>query len=141
MKFFAIAALASLAHVASAVGVVGKAEGFATGVTGGGNATPQYPKDINELSKLLTDSTARVIVLDKTFDYTTSEGTVTGAACKFETLVDCNHYINRSRCKLGNWTKVPANLVGCLQCGSGEGDRHLLQSCENHSCQQSSQSI
>jgi pectate lyase len=117
MKFFAIAALASLAHVASAVGVVGKAEGFATGVTGGGNATPQYPKDINELSKLLTDSTARVIVLDKTFDYTTSEGTVTGTACMFETLVDRNYYINRSRCKLGNWTKVPANLVGFLQCG------------------------
>lgn len=36
MKFFAIAALASLAHMASAVGVVGKAEGFAAGVTGGG---------------------------------------------------------------------------------------------------------
>ncbi|CAI9633181.1 unnamed protein product [Alternaria burnsii] len=81
MKFLAIAALASLAHMASAVGVVGKAEGFATGVTGGGNATPQYPKDIKELTTLLTDSTARVIVLDKTFDYTTSEGTVTGTAC------------------------------------------------------------
>lgn len=36
MRFFAIAALAGLAHVANAVGVVGKAEGFATGVTGGG---------------------------------------------------------------------------------------------------------
>jgi pectin lyase len=87
MKFLAIAALASLAHVASAVGVVGKAEGFAVGVTGGGNAKPQYPKDINELSNWLTDSTARVIVLDKTFDYTTSEGTVTGNACTSETLV------------------------------------------------------
>jgi hypothetical protein len=87
MKFLAIAALASLAHLASAVGVVGKAEGFATGVTGGGNATPQYPKDIKELTTLLTDTTARVIVLDKTFDYTTSEGTVTGTACTFGTLV------------------------------------------------------
>ena len=87
MKFLAIAALAGLAHVASAVGVAGKAEGFAAGVTGGGNATPQYPKDIKELTTLLTDTTARVIVLDKTFDYTTSEGTVTGTACTFETLV------------------------------------------------------
>ena len=87
MKFLAIAALAGLAHMASAVGVVGKAEGFATGVTGGGNATPQYPTDIKELTTLLTDTTARVIVLDKTFDYTTSEGTVTGTACTFETLV------------------------------------------------------
>ena len=35
MKLLAFAALASLAHIASAVGVVGKAEGFASGVTGG----------------------------------------------------------------------------------------------------------
>jgi hypothetical protein len=49
--------------------------------TTGGSATPQYPKDINELTTWLTDATARVIVLDKTFDYTTSEGTVTGTAC------------------------------------------------------------
>ncbi|KAJ4312133.1 hypothetical protein N0V94_007611 [Neodidymelliopsis sp. IMI 364377] len=81
MKIFAFAALASLAQMASAVAVVGKAEGFATGVTGGGSATPQYPKDIAQLTSWLTDSTARVIVLDKTFDYTTSEGTVTGTAC------------------------------------------------------------
>jgi pectate lyase len=94
MKFLAIAALASLAHMASAVGVVGKAEGFATGVTGGGNATPQYPKDIKELTTLLTDTTARVIVLDKTFDYTTSEGTVTGTACTSETLVTHIQYTN-----------------------------------------------
>ncbi|KNG47828.1 pectin lyase [Stemphylium lycopersici] len=82
MKLSVIAAIASLAHMASAVGVVGKAEGFAHGVTGGGNATPQYPKDIKELTSLLTDSTARVIVLDKTFDYTESEGTITGTACQ-----------------------------------------------------------
>jgi len=81
MKLLAFAALASLAHMASAVGVVGKAEGFASGVTGGGSATPQYPKDITELTTWLTDATARVIVLDKTFDYTTSEGTITGTAC------------------------------------------------------------
>lgn len=81
MKGIIFSALASLAHMASAVGVVGKAEGFATGVTGGGSATPQYPKDIAQLSTWLTDATARVIVLDKTFDYTTSEGTVTGTAC------------------------------------------------------------
>lgn len=36
MRVLAIAALAGLAHMASAVGVVGKAEGFAAGVTGGG---------------------------------------------------------------------------------------------------------
>jgi pectin lyase len=81
MRGLVFVAFAGLVHMATAVGVVGKAEGFATGVTGGGNATPQYPKDIKELTSLLTDSTARVVVLDKTFDYTTSEGTVTGTAC------------------------------------------------------------
>ncbi|KAF2827054.1 pectin lyase-like protein [Ophiobolus disseminans] len=81
MKVILLAGLASLAHVASAIGVVGKAQGFATGVTGGGSATAQYPKDLKELSSWLTDATPRVIILDKTFDYTTSEGTVTGTAC------------------------------------------------------------
>lgn len=81
MKNVFLTALASLVGSISAVGVVGQAEGFAAGVTGGGSATPQYPKDINELTKWLTDATPRVIVLDKTFDYTTSEGTVTGTAC------------------------------------------------------------
>ena len=131
MKFLAIAALAGLAHMASAVGVVGKAEGFATGVTGGGNATPQYPKDIKELTTLLTDTTARVIVLDKTFDYTTSEGTVTGTACTSKTLVTHIQYTKRNRRILGNWSKVPAHSVGHLRCGSSEGDCHLLQGCEN----------
>lgn len=81
MRGILFAALVSLVHTVTAVGVVGTAEGFATGVTGGGSATPQYPKDITELTTFLTDSTARVIVLDKTFDYTTAEGTVTGNAC------------------------------------------------------------
>ena len=84
MKFSALAVLAGLAHMASAVGVSGKAEGFAAGVTGGGSATPQYPRDINELKTWLTDATPRVIVLDKTFDFTNSEGTVTGTACASE---------------------------------------------------------
>jgi hypothetical protein len=104
MKVFMFAALASLAHMASAVGVVGKAEGFATGVTGGGNATPQYPKDIKELSSLLSDSTARVIVLDKTFDYTTSEGTVTGTACTSRMPTTRVRVTNKCRRKLGNWS-------------------------------------
>lgn len=104
MKVLVFAALASLAHMASAVGVVGKAEGFAAGVTGGGNATPQYPKDITELTSLLTDSKARVIVLDKTFDYTTSEGTVTGTACTSGTTLGYFQVSNKGRRELGNWS-------------------------------------
>lgn len=81
MKSAIFAAFFSLSCAVAAVGVVGKAEGFAKGVTGGGSATPQYPKDTTELKTWLEDSTARVIVLDKTFDFTETEGTVTGKAC------------------------------------------------------------
>lgn len=82
MKSVIVAAIIGLASLTNAaVAVVGKAEGFAKGVTGGGSATPQYPADITQLKTWLEDSTARVIVLDKTFDFTSSEGTATGTAC------------------------------------------------------------
>ncbi|PSK41804.1 hypothetical protein B9Z65_9190 [Elsinoe australis] len=81
MKLLLLPILAALADSAMAQKVVGKAEGFAAGVTGGGSAAAQTPRDIKELTSLLTDATARVILLDKTYDYTTSEGTVTGTAC------------------------------------------------------------
>lgn len=60
-----LAILASVVSNCDAVGVSGTAPGFAASVTGGGSATPQYPADIAELTTWLTDSTARVIVLNK----------------------------------------------------------------------------
>lgn len=75
----AVAAL--LASSASAAGVVGSAEGFAKGVTGGGNASPVYPSTTSELVSYLGDNQARVIVLTKTFDFTGSEGTASGSGC------------------------------------------------------------
>ncbi|KAH8694404.1 pectin lyase fold/virulence factor [Ilyonectria robusta] len=70
--------LAGLVRLASSQEVAGTAEGFAYGVTGGGDATPDYPADIDELTDMLTDIVPRVIVLDKEFDFTESEGTTTG---------------------------------------------------------------
>jgi len=69
MKYltFVATALASMASVVSAVGVVGKPEGFASGATGGGSAAAVYPSTNEELVSYLGDSTARVIVLSKTF--------------------------------------------------------------------------
>jgi pectate lyase len=74
-------AFLAISNLAAAQKVVGKAEGFAAGVTGGGNASPVYPKDISELKAYLTDESPQVIVLDKVFDFTTSEGTESGTAC------------------------------------------------------------
>ncbi|KAI0441522.1 polysaccharide lyase family 1 protein [Xylaria telfairii] len=64
-----------------AVGVTGAAEGFAKGVTGGGSATPVYPTTNAELVSYLGDSSPRVIVLTKTFDFRGTEGTTTGTGC------------------------------------------------------------
>lgn len=61
--------------------VSGTCEGFASGVTGGGDATPVIPADIDELKELLTSDEPQVIILDKTFDFLGSEGTTTETGC------------------------------------------------------------
>jgi pectin lyase len=63
--FTALVAYASSASAADQV--YGAAEGFAKGVTGGGSATPVYPTTNAELVSYLGDSSARVIVLTKTY--------------------------------------------------------------------------
>jgi pectin lyase len=62
-----ILSLLAAAASTSAAGVTGSAEGFAKGVTGGGSATPVYPSTTAELVSYLGDSSARVIVLTKTY--------------------------------------------------------------------------
>lgn len=83
MKSFAFftTALAAVASTVGAVSVSGAAEGFAKGVTGGGSATAVYPSTTDELVSYLGDSTARVIVLTKTFDFRGTEGTTTSSGC------------------------------------------------------------
>lgn len=65
--FASLATVALVARVVSAISVSGAAEGFAKGVTGGGSATPVYPSTTAQLVSYLGDSTARVIVLTKTY--------------------------------------------------------------------------
>lgn len=72
--FFSIMKYTTLLAAAAAVfansvnaGVVGAAQGFAQGVTGGGNAPEVYPKTNDELVSYLGDSEPRVIVLDRTY--------------------------------------------------------------------------
>ncbi|KAH8671290.1 putative pectin lyase A [Xylariales sp. PMI_506] len=92
-----IFALAGLLRPVAAVGVSGAAEGFAKGVTGGGSATPVYPTTNAELVSYLGDSTARVIILTKTFDFTGSEGSVTATGCApWGTGSGCQEAINQN---------------------------------------------
>ncbi|KAI8235654.1 putative pectin lyase F-1 [Colletotrichum sp. SAR 10_86] len=76
------AALVALSPSLAAAQVVGTAYGFATGVTGGGSAKAAAPSDIAQLKTWLSDSTARVILIDKTFNYIGSEGTVSEKGCR-----------------------------------------------------------
>ncbi|KAF9530574.1 putative pectin lyase D [Crepidotus variabilis] len=73
--------VAVLTFLVQDVAAVGSAFGYATGTTGGGSATAQTPSSNAELVSWLGDSTARVIVLDKIYDFTDSEGSATGTAC------------------------------------------------------------
>lgn len=100
MKYTIIAAaIAAFASQVGAVGVVGAAEGFAKGVTGGGSASPVYPSTTAQLISYLADSSPRVIVLTKTFDFTGTEGTATSDGCSpWGTGSACQQAINKD-----NW--------------------------------------
>ncbi|KAH6876408.1 pectin lyase fold/virulence factor [Thelonectria olida] len=96
--FFLASAVAAFVQTAVAVGVTGAAEGFAKGVTGGGSATPVYPKSTSELVSYLGDSSPRVIILDRTFDFTGTEGTASETGCApWGTGSACQTAINKDK--------------------------------------------
>lgn len=97
MKYLSTLLSATAATLATAQSVTGSAEGFATGVTGGGTATPVYPTDTAELESLLTEEGSQVVVLTKTYDFTGTQATGTacyswgtGEACQLILQDDCN---------------------------------------------------
>ncbi|KAL2131843.1 hypothetical protein VTI74DRAFT_4557 [Chaetomium olivicolor] len=94
-SFLLASVLTALAQTAAAV--TGAAEGFAKGVTGGGSANPVYPKTTAELVSYLGDSQPRVIYLDRTFDFTGTEGTATETGCApWGTGSACQTAINKN---------------------------------------------
>ncbi|KAG7125528.1 pectin lyase F like protein [Verticillium longisporum] len=82
--------------------VVGKAFGMAAGTTGGGSATPAVPADIKQLAAWLADSTPRVILIDREFNFIGSEGTATSVGCENK---DCPV------------SKGGQDYIGTLSCG------------------------
>lgn len=104
MKYFALAALAGAVsglpsqNFNSRAATSGSAEGFASGVTGGGNAAAVTPTTTAELIKYLGDSSPRVIILNKEFDFTGTEGKKTSAGCApWGTGSGCQTAINKVR--------------------------------------------
>ncbi|KAF2018283.1 polysaccharide lyase family 1 protein [Aaosphaeria arxii CBS 175.79] len=63
--------------------------GFAAGTTGGGTATPVYPTTTAQLVSYLTDSSPRVIMLDRTFDFLQTEGSTTAQCCSDNRTTKC----------------------------------------------------
>lgn len=94
--------LGSVLHVV-AQSVVGEAYGFATGVTGGGSATAVTPADAEELASLLSDDEARVILIDKEYDFTGD--VTTGAGC------------TRTTCTIAEGGQY---FLGDLSCGGSD---------------------
>ncbi|RDW58792.1 polysaccharide lyase family 1 protein [Coleophoma cylindrospora] len=116
-SFQAVAALAAFGSLVAAFPanisaravssvVTGTPFGFASGVTGGGTATPVYPKTIAELKTYLTSSSPQVIVISGTYDFVGSEGTQLYDAC---------------------------NIYSCTPSNGGQGILNTLGGCSGHS--------
>ncbi|KAH7389704.1 pectin lyase fold/virulence factor [Phaeosphaeria sp. MPI-PUGE-AT-0046c] len=122
MKSYIVAVIAAFAGTVSAAdGVKGAAEGFAKGVTGGGSAAPVYPNTITELKNYLADSSPRVIVLTKTFDFTNSEGTTTSAGCapwgtgsSCQIAIDSSNWCSREQPNAPKVSKITYDKAGVL---------------------------
>lgn len=79
--------------------VVGSAEGFAKGVTGGAAGATVYPTTTTELVNYLSSSSPLTIVLQQTFDFTSTQGTTTSTGCApWGTGSACQEAINAN-----NW--------------------------------------
>ncbi|KAJ7089067.1 pectin lyase fold/virulence factor [Mycena epipterygia] len=76
----AVASFAAAAPALSSI-VTGTPPGFASGVTGGGNAPTTFISDITTLKAALTSSQPMNIVIGGTFDFRGSEGTTTEQTC------------------------------------------------------------
>ncbi|ETL89613.1 hypothetical protein F441_11939 [Phytophthora nicotianae CJ01A1] len=88
IQFAIVAALALVTRSANGF-TVGTPEGLAAGTTGGGNGTIVYPTTNQELIAYLNFSEPLVVVLNKTFDFRGTEGTVTETGCRPDYTREC----------------------------------------------------
>ncbi|CAE6458955.1 unnamed protein product [Rhizoctonia solani] len=79
---FVLGSLAVILVASRGALAVGSPFGFASGTTGGASAAQAIPTSAAELQSWLADSTPRNILLDRTYDFTDTEGSVTETGCK-----------------------------------------------------------
>ncbi|KAA8650411.1 hypothetical protein EYZ11_003359 [Aspergillus tanneri] len=65
--------------------VKGTPYGFAAGTTGGGDTKAAPPSSLQELTKWITDDIPRTVLIDRTWDFTGTEGTTNGKCCSKDT--------------------------------------------------------
>ncbi|KAF7549360.1 hypothetical protein G7Z17_g6424 [Cylindrodendrum hubeiense] len=100
--------------------VTGTPSGFAAGTTGGGNATPQYPSSLAELKTWLTDDTPRVIMISKTWDFRSSEGTTTGKCCSDQSTTVCASGTTKGQAWIQDTCTSPSTWVDCTYYNSAK---------------------
>ncbi|KAH7333748.1 pectate lyase [Rhizoctonia solani] len=79
---FVLGSLAAILVASRGALAVGSPFGFASGTTGGASAAQAIPTSAAQLKSWLADSTPRNILLDRTYDFTDTEGSVTETGCK-----------------------------------------------------------
>ncbi|KAJ1302357.1 hypothetical protein OPQ81_001171 [Rhizoctonia solani] len=79
---FILGSLAAILVASRGALAVGSPFGFASGTTGGASAAQAIPTSAAQLKEWLADSTPRNILLDRTYDFTDTEGSVTETGCK-----------------------------------------------------------
>ncbi|KAF1780192.1 Pectin lyase fold [Phytophthora cactorum] len=86
---FALAAALALVTKSASAFTIGTPEGIAADTTGGGNGTVVYPTTNQELITYLNSSEPLVVVLNKTFDFRGTEGTITETGCRPDYTREC----------------------------------------------------
>lgn len=110
MKSFANISAVLLAFANSVAAVTGAAEGFAKGVTGGGSTAAVYPTTTAQLVSYLQDSSPRVIMLDREFNFLGTEGRTSATGCApWGTGSACQLAINANNWCDASYAKVNVN--------------------------------
>ncbi|KAF8703177.1 Pectate lyase, partial [Rhizoctonia solani] len=79
---YILGSLATVLIVSKGALAVGSPFGYATGTTGGASAAQAIPTSAAQLKSWLEDNVTRNILLDRTYDFTDTEGSVTETGCK-----------------------------------------------------------
>ncbi|KAJ1302356.1 hypothetical protein OPQ81_001170 [Rhizoctonia solani] len=128
---FLLGSLAAILFASKGALAVGSPFGYATGTTGGAGAAQAIPTSAAQLKSWLGDNVTRNILLDRTYDFTDTEGSVTETGCKPWTCspnpqlaINANNWCSADAAKLSITYKKAATsgiIVGSNKTILGKG--------------------